>query len=117
MSNLTIGYGTLLTALGVGGYFATGQQSKTALIPAGFGAAAIGLGVLAKQERFRGAATIGAAVVAMGALGGSARGLKKLPALLRGEPVERPEAVIAQSAMAGLSAVYLVGLGISVLRR
>lgn len=117
MSNLTIGYGTLLTALGVGGYLATDRQSKTALIPAGFGAAAIGLGVLARTDRFRDAALIGAAVVAIGGFAGSARGLKKLPALLRGEPVERPAAVISQSAMAGLSALYLAGLGLSALKR
>lgn len=115
VSNLTIGYGTLLTALGVGGYFATGQQSKTALIPAGFGAAAIGLGVLARTDRFRDAAMIGAAVVAIGGFAGSARGLGKLPALLRGEPLERPAAVISQSAMAGLSAVFLASLAVSAL--
>ena len=109
MSKLTIGYGVALTALGIGGYFATGQQSKTALIPAAFGVAAVGLGALA-GGRFRTAALIGAAVVAVGGLAGSARGLTKLPALLRGEPLERPAAVVSQSLMAGLSALYLAGL-------
>lgn len=117
MSNLTIGYGALLTAVGVGGYFATGQQSKTALIPAGFGVAAVGLGALARVDRFRGPALIGAAVLAAGGIGGSIKGLQKLPALLRRDPVERPAAVAAQSAMAVLSAGYLVALGVSTFRR
>ena len=110
MSNLTIGYGTVLIALGVGGYFATGQQSKTALIPAGFGVAAVGLGVLARTPRFSKGALIGAAVVGIAGFAGSARGLTKLPALLKGEPLERPAAVISQSIMAGVSALYVAGL-------
>lgn len=110
MSNWTIGYGALLTALGVGGYFATGQQSKTALIPAGFGVAAAGIGLLARHERYRTHALVAGAAVGVLSLAGSARGLTKLPALVRGEPLERPAAVVSQSIMAGLSAAYLVGL-------
>ncbi len=113
MSNWTIGYGVLLTVLGVGGYLATGQQSKTALIPAGFGVAAAGLGVLARNDRFRTPALIAGAVVGVAGFAGSARGLAKLPALLRGEPLERPAAVVSQSLMAGLSAVYVAGLASS----
>ncbi|UQA57256.1 hypothetical protein E8A73_039145 [Polyangium aurulentum] len=103
---LTIGYGALMTALGVGGFVATGRQSKTALIPVGFGAAAIGLGLLAgRKGAARGALGAAAALSAL-AVAGSARGLAKLPKLARGEEVERPEAAIAQSIMAGLSAVH-----------
>ena len=116
MSSWTIGYGAVLTALGVGGYVATGQESKTALIPAGFGVVAAGLGVLARTERFRTPALVAGAVVGVAGFAGSARALGKLPALLRGEPVERPAAVIAQSIMAGLSAVYVAGLAISLQR-
>lgn len=105
MGGLTIGYGALMAALGVGGFVATGQKSKTALIPAGFGAAAIGLGLLAgRKER---AALGAAAALSALAIAGSARGLAKLPKLARGEEIERPEAVIAQSIMAGVSAVHL----------
>src|SRR5262245_40900141 len=113
MSNWTIGYGALLTALGVGGYLATGQQSKTALIPAGFGVVAVGLGVLAQSDRFRTPALIAGAVVGVAGFAGSARGLTKLPAVLGGEPVERPAAVVSQSIMACLSAVYVAGLAAS----
>jgi hypothetical protein len=38
MASYTIGYGFLLSALGVGGYISTGGRHKTALIPAAFGA-------------------------------------------------------------------------------
>jgi hypothetical protein len=97
----TIGYGTALVALGVGGFAATGGKHKTALIPAGFGAAEIALGFLGARRA--------ATVVGVAALAGSARGVGQLPALLRGEQVERPAAVAAQSVMAGLSAAYLLG--------
>jgi hypothetical protein len=113
MSNWTIGYGVLLTTLGIGGFLATGRQSKTALIPAGFGVVAGGLGVLARSERFRTPALIAGAVVGVAGFAGSARGLARLPALLRGEPIERPAAVVSQSIMAGLSAVYVAGLAAS----
>lgn len=117
MSNWTIGYGALLTALGVGGYFATGQQSKTALIPAGFGVVAAGIGVLARDERYRTPALVAGAVVGIAGIAGSARGLTKLPALLRGEPLERPAAVVSQSLMAGLSAVYVAGLAVTLVKK
>lgn len=105
MATLTIAYGTALTALGLGGFAATGAQHKTALIPAGIGAAALGFGLIGRR---RPAALWGGAAMAAFGLAGSLRGLEKLPALLRGEEVERPAAVIAQSVMAGSSALYLV---------
>jgi hypothetical protein len=106
MENWTLGYGTLLTTLGVGGFLATGRQSKTALIPAGFGTAALGLGLLARRGVSPRGLLGGAALVGLLGFLGAARGLRKLPALLRGEDVERPAAVISQSVMAGLSAAY-----------
>ncbi|WP_437732624.1 hypothetical protein [Sorangium sp. So ce1335] len=105
MSNVTISFGALLTALGVGGFAAT--RAPTALIPAGFGAVSIGLGLLARQEKYRMHAMHASALVGvLGALG-SARGLSRLPALLSGGDVDRPAAVIAQSLMAVLSAGYV----------
>ena len=89
MASVTIGYGALLTALGVGGYFGTGAKSKTALIPAAFGAAALGLGLLAKKERYRTGALGGAALLSGLGIAGSAKGLTKLPDLLA-EPHVRP---------------------------
>lgn len=107
MPNATIGYGALLVALGVGGFVGTGATHKTALIPAGFGAAAIGLGLLGRRDSFRARALHGAALVGLLGLAGSARGLKQLPELLSSGEVERPVAVISQSVMAGLSAGYV----------
>ncbi|WP_437951947.1 hypothetical protein WME98_15210 [Sorangium sp. So ce296] len=105
MSTTTIGYGALLTALGVGGFAAT--RAPTALIPAGFGVVSIGLGVLARQEKYRMHAMHASALVGVLGVVGSARGLSQLPALLSGGDVERPAAVIAQSLMAVLSAGYV----------
>lgn len=106
MENLTLGYGSLLTTLGVGGFLATGAQHKTALIPAGFGTAALGLGLLARRGSSQRGVLGGSALVGLLGFLGAARGLRKLPALLRGEKVERPIAIVSQSVMAGLSAAY-----------
>jgi len=108
MASWTIGYGALLTALGVGGFVATGAQHKTALIPAGFGAAAIGLGLLGRHDAYRRAALGGSALLGLLGAAGSARGLSRLPGLLSGAEVERPAAVVSQSIMAGLSVVHTV---------
>jgi hypothetical protein len=107
VSNWTIGYGALLAALGVGGFVATGSQHKSALIPAGFGAAAIGLGLLGRGATLRRPALYGAALLGVLGVAGAARGLGKLPALIAGDEVERPAAVIAQSVMAGLSLLHV----------
>lgn len=118
MSKLTLLYGTSLTVLGIGGFVATGRQHKTALIPAGLGAAEIGLGLLARRFPFRTAATAGAALVGVVGLAASARALGKLPEALAGEgDVERRPAVFARSAMAALSAAYLLGLAIGSRKR
>lgn len=106
MVNRTLGYGTLLTTLGVGGFVATGAQHKTALIPAGFGTAALGLGLLERRGGSRKPVLGGSALLGLLGFLGAARGLIRLPALLRGEEVERPAAIVAQSVMAGLSVVY-----------
>ncbi len=105
MSNLTIGYGALLTALGVGGFAAT--SAPTALIPAGFGVVALGLGLLARHEKYRMHAMHASALVGILGFLGSIRGLSQLPALLSGGDVARPPAVIAQSLMAILSAGFV----------
>jgi hypothetical protein len=106
--NWTLGYGTLLNAVGIGGFIATRAQHKTALIPAGFGTVAWGLGLLARRKGAEGWTSKASALVGLLGFLGAARGLTKLPALIRGAGVERPAAVLSQSAMAGLSAAYVV---------
>jgi hypothetical protein len=109
MRKLTLGYGVFLLALGVGGFWATRRQHKTALIPAGFGAAALGLGLIMRRKHWKRRATWAGAVVSLGGLAGTSRSLPKVPAVLRGEDVERPTAVISQSLMAVASIIHLAG--------
>lgn len=108
MRRMTISYGGTLLALGLAGYVGTGSKHKTALIPAGFGAVAFGLGLLAGKPRWRSTALCGAALTSGLGLLGTLRGLRKLPAFLRGEEVERPAAVLSQSGMAVFSAAHLL---------
>jgi len=113
MSKAAVGVGAALITLGVASYVGTGRQSKTALIPAGFGGALLGLGVA--DQWFPGRAALGGASSGVAWLGfaGSVRGMKHLPALLTDGDVERPAAVVAQSAMA----VICAGYALSRLRR
>lgn len=106
MASVTITFGGLLIALGVGGWVATGQESPTALIPAAFGLLLALLGMLARKESLRKHAMHGAAMVGLLGLLGSARGLMGLPALLSGE-AERPAAVVSQVLMAVLCALFV----------
>ncbi len=110
MSSWTVAYGVALGAVGLTGYFATGAQHKTALIPAAIGAAEIGLGLLAGRPGLRGPAIAGAALFAVAGLGATAKALGQVPALVRGEEVERPAAVVAKAATAALSAAYLAAM-------
>lgn len=109
MAGTTIGFGVLLIVLGLGGYFGTGGESVTALIPAFFGIVLTIAGLVARREAWRKHAMHVAVVVGLLGFLGSARGLLQLPALLGSGGVERPAAVAAQSAMAALMAVF-VGL-------
>ena len=106
MSTTTMTVGGFLTALGVGSWLATGQESPTALIPAVFGLLLLLLGTAARKESLRKHAMHGAAMVGLLGLLGSARGLMGLPALLSGE-AERPAAVLAQCIMAVGCAIFV----------
>lgn len=108
MARLTIVYGLLLIVLGIASYFGTGQESKTALIPALFGAPILLSGVVALQDHLRRHAMHAAAALALLGFLGSAPGLLKAFTLLGGGEVARPNAVIAQAVMALLSLVFLV---------
>jgi hypothetical protein len=97
--------------LGLGGYASSGRASKTALIPAGFGAALIALGLVGRAEHLRRQAMHGAAAVGLLGLLGSARGLPAAVRLAQGQEVPRPAATIAQASMFALCTGYL-GLSI-----
>ena len=108
MAKITIGLGLVLIALGLGGYFGTGRESETALIPAFFGLPLLLLGLAALKERVR--KTSMHIAVAVGLLGfaGTVSGLMKLPVLLTGGELERPAAVAVQAAMAIVCFVFVL---------
>ena len=53
MYKTTILFGVLLIATGLAGYFGTGAEQKTALIPSGFGVVLLVCGLLASNENRR----------------------------------------------------------------
>jgi uncharacterized membrane protein (UPF0136 family) len=108
MPTVSIVFGVLLIALGMWGYFGTGTSSPTALIPAVFGVLLAACGAFAFNEKnLKMAMHIAATLALLGFLG-SFSGLMKLPALLSGGDVARPDAVIARSIMAVLSLLFLI---------
>lgn len=108
LPSVTTAIGAVLVLLGIGFYLGAGRTSVTALIPAFFGAVLLVLGYVAiRVPRWRKHVMhVAAAVVLLGLLG-TIRGLTRLPALLAGEPLERPGAVAAQSIMAVLCLTLL----------
>ena len=118
MVTITLLYGVLITALGIIGYFATGQVSKTALIPCVFGLPIIALAIVSwlkpnvtKQTR------IAALVVALLALAGTVSGLGGLITLLTGGDVAQSAAVIVRSIMAIASVIYVVIIGVYLFKK
>jgi hypothetical protein len=101
LANTTIGFGIVLIVLGVGGYFGTNRVSPTALIPAAFGLLLVIFGALARDEKRRKMAMHIAVTVGLLAFLGDV-----ITMLSRGL-IEKPAALIAQSVMAVLMAVYV----------
>jgi hypothetical protein len=108
MPVLTVIVGIALTALGIVAYELSGAASLTALIPSAFGVIFVVLGILARNER-RLKLTMHLAVgLALLGFLASVQGWMALPALLSGEEVARPAAVISRSIMALALLVLLV---------
>ena len=103
MSKLAIAYGVVLIALGLGGYFASGRVSVTALIPAFFGIPILGCGALALREGIRKHAMHAAAALGTLALLGSGG---RLPMVLA-KGTAKPLAIGVLAAMAGLSLLFV----------
>jgi drug/metabolite transporter (DMT)-like permease len=94
MSRIAVVVGLVLGAYGLLSYATAESRSPTALIPTGFGAAFILLGLLATKENLRKHAMHLAALVALiGFLGGAAMGFPKIPALISGsmKEIQPPE--------------------------
>ena len=107
MARTTIVVGITLIVLGVVGYIGTAAASVTALIPAMFGVMFGLLGWIALNEQYRKHAIHMAAAVGVVGFLGSVRGLMGLMDLISGAEVERPIAVVSQSVMAVLTAVFV----------
>ena len=108
MPGLTIVFGLILIALGVVGYFATGRQSPTALIPAFAGALFLVLGLVARSPGARKHAMHAAAALAVLGFLGTVPGLIKFFRMLGGAEVARPAAVRSQAIMAVLCVVFVI---------
>jgi hypothetical protein len=106
MGRTAIRTGGTLTILGVGGYLASRGASPTALIPAALGAPIMGWGVASHVPLVRRMARPALGSLAIVTMAGTARGLKQLPALFRGE-AERPMAVVSQCATFAVGGVLL----------
>jgi cytochrome bd-type quinol oxidase subunit 2 len=111
MQRTSVTTGILLIALGVASFVLTAAQSATALIPAGFVGILVALGIVARHEKLRRDAMHAAAAVGLIALAGSVSGFLTLFPLLAGREVVRPAAVISQSLMFLIAAVF-VGLAV-----
>lgn len=111
MTNVVRAVGSALVVLGVGAYVLTGAESITALLPAFLGVPIGLLGVLAGRESMRRHAIHAALVLALLGVIGTLGNVAELPALVTGDEVERPVAVVASSLTALLCLVLLV-LGI-----
>jgi hypothetical protein len=109
VARTTIIFGVMLVAVGIVGYVGTAAVSVTALIPAVFGVVLAILGWLALSERYRKHAVHLAAATGLVAFLGTVRGLIELVGLISGAEVNRPAAVVSQSVVAILMAVF-VGL-------
>jgi uncharacterized membrane protein (UPF0136 family) len=108
MAKATIGFGILLIVVGSWGFFATGSQHPTALIPAYFGLVLFWSGVLAiKPERRALWMHIAVTVGLLGFIGAAVQAIREYVAA-HGEPLAHPVAVEAQTAMAGICLVFVL---------
>ena len=107
MAKITIGFGILLIALGLGAYFGTGRESITAMIPAFLGLPLAILGIIALRPGARKIAMHIAVVLAALGVAGTFSGLMKLPALMRGDEIARPAAAIVQAIMAIVCLIFV----------
>jgi hypothetical protein len=108
MPAITVFVAMLLFAVGLGGFVVSGAHALTALIPALLGVLLVLCAVVARSPKARMHAMHAAVLLALLGLVGSLPGAFRLPALLAGQPVARPLAVVAQSATVVLCLAYVV---------
>jgi len=108
MPAITFFVAVLLIAIGLGGYVGSATHAPTALIPAALGAVLALCAAVSRNPTARKHAMHVAVLVALLGVLGSLPGVLQLPALIAGQPVARPLAVVARSATAVLCLAYLV---------
>jgi len=107
MPIVTLAFSLIFIAMGLSGYIAS--HAPTSLIPTVLGVLLWICAQIAQNPNRLKHAMHAAAMLGLIGFLGSVRGLFKLPALLHGDRVARPLAVIMQSIMAVLCLIY-VGL-------
>lgn len=107
MSLASVATGLALTTVGVGAWATSGRTSPTALIPAAIGLPMAAAGFIEPIPLAGRSARRATFALALAAVGGASRGLPQLPKLLTGQKVDRPIAVVAQSATVALAGAYL----------
>jgi uncharacterized membrane protein (UPF0136 family) len=110
MAKATIGFGILLIVVGSWGFFATGSQHPTALIPAYFGLVLFWSGVLAiKPERRALWMHIAVTAGLLGFLGAAVQAIREYVAA-HGAPLAETAAVAVryQTAMAGICLAFVL---------
>lgn len=100
-------FGAALIVVGLVGFFGTGAEHKTALIPAVFGLLLVILGALARNPAKRALFMHIAVVVGLLGFLGSISGVVKVIRMLGGATIERPAAAEAQTAMALLTGLFV----------
>jgi hypothetical protein len=104
----TLTAGLSMSTVGLVSWVMTDRKSNTALIPVALGLPMALLSPLEAVPGARGPARALTTALALAAIGGTARALPRIPALLRGEPVERPIAVAAQALVFGVATLHLL---------
>lgn len=99
--------GTLLAFLGVLGYFGTGQESITALIPLFFGIPIGFLGALAIDNKRRKFCMHIVAVLAVLGVVGTLRVIPQVVSVITGAPRASKAAILSQVVMLGLCGLLL----------
>jgi hypothetical protein len=113
MAKTTLVFSLIYILIGIGGYFASGKASVTALIPSFFGIVFFILALIAvKKPNLHKHMLHGIMLLVLISLGGTFKGFGKMLSWLNGQEIERLLAVQIQGVFFILNLVLLV-LGIN----
>lgn len=100
--------GLTLIAVGVIAYAAAETQSLTALFPAALGVLIAALGLIAQAPKFRRDAVHIAVILGLIGIVAFFDNARHLPALIAGNDVARPQAVVVSALTVAILAAYIV---------